>query len=64
MHWAAREVSGQKMFCRLHSLNANGFHVVAGRQLGILETSCKVGTIMLNGYYRDVPRFDTHDEAT
>ena len=28
-HWAARKVSMQKTDCRLHSFNANGFHVAA-----------------------------------
>ena len=52
------------MYCWLHGLNANGFYVAAVGQLGVLETSFVVGTIVKSGYYHDVLQFGTHDEAT
>jgi len=63
-HWAAREVSVQKIDCCLVSFYANGFHVAAEGQLGILESRFKFGIIAQSGYCHVVPRFDTHDEAT
>ena len=64
MHWAAREVNGQKKHCLLHNLNANGFHVAAVGQLGVQGTSFDIGTIVQSGYCHVIPRFDTHDEVT
>ena len=45
----------QKIDCRSVCFNANGFHVAAEGQLGILETNFEVGTITQSGYYHDVP---------
>ena len=63
-HWAAREVSKQKMYYRLHGLNPNGFHIAAVGHLGIQEMNFEVGTIVQSGYCYGVPQFDIHDEAT
>ena len=54
----------QKTDCRLVGFNANGFHVAAKGQLGILESRFEFGTVVQSGYCHAVPRFDTHDEAT
>ena len=63
-HWAAREVSMQKIDCRSVCFNTNGFHVAAEGQLGVLESRFEFGIIAQSGYCHVVPRFDTHDEAT
>ena len=63
-HWAARGVSVQKIDCRLVCSNANGFHVAAEGQLGVLESRFEFGIIAQSGYYHGAPRFGTHDEAT
>ena len=63
MHWAAREVSVQKIDCRLVCFNANSFHVTAEGQLGILESRFEFGIVAQSGYCHVIPRFDTHDEA-
>ena len=54
----------QEIGCRLVCFNANGFHVAAEGQLGILESRFEFGIVAQSGYYHGVPRFDTHDEAT
>ena len=54
----------QKTDCFLNGFNANGFHVAAVGQLFILQMNLEVSTIVQSGYYRAIPRFDTHDEAT
>ena len=64
MHWAAREVSVQKTDCHLVYYNANGFHITAEEQLGILESRFEFGMVAQSGYCYGIPRFDTHDEAT
>ena len=61
--WAAREVSVQKIDCRLVGFNANGFHVAAEGKLGILESRFEFGIVAQSGYCHAIPRFDTHDEA-
>ena len=53
----------QKNDCRLVCFNANGFHIAAEGQLGILESTFEFGIIAQSEYYHVVPRFDTHDEA-
>ena len=55
MHWAAMEVSVQKFDCHLVCFNANGFHIAAKGQLGILELRFEVGTIVQSGYCHAVP---------
>ena len=62
-HWAAREVNGQKKYCHLHGLNANGFQVTAVGQLGIQEMNFEISTIVQSGCCHDIPRFDTYDEV-
>ena len=63
-HWAARGVSVQEDECRSTCFNANGFHVAAAVQLGIQGLVAEYDTIAQSGYYRVIPRFDRHDEAT
>ena len=63
-HWAARGVSVQEIDCRLTWFNANGFHVAAEGQLGVLESRFGVGIVTQGGYCHGAPRFGTHDEAT
>ena len=62
-HWTAREVSVQEIDCRLNGFNANGFHIAAEGQLGILESRFEFGIIAQGGYYHAILQFDTHDEA-
>ena len=63
MHWAARGVSVQKIDCHLIGFNANGFHVAAEGQLGVLVMRCEFGIVAQSGYCHVIPRFDTHDEV-
>ena len=63
-HWAAVGVSVQEIDCRLVCFNANGFHVAAEGQLGVLESRFEFGIIAQSGYCHVVPRFDKYDEAT
>ena len=63
-HWAAKGMSGQKKYCHLHGLKANGFHVAAEGALGIVESRFKFGIVAQSGYCHAIPRFGTHDEAT
>ena len=53
----------QEIDCRLTCFNANGFHVAAEGQLGILVLRFEFGIIAQSGYCHVVPQFDTHDEA-
>ena len=62
-HWAAREVSVQKIDCHSVCFSANSFHVAAEGQLGILESRSEFGIDAQSGYCHAVPRFDTHDEV-
>ena len=64
MHWAAREVSVQKIVCHLVCFNTNGFHVAAEGQPGILESRFEFSIIAQSEYCHVVLQFDTHDEAT
>ena len=54
----------QKIDCHSVCFNANGFHIAAEGQLGVLGTRFEVAIIAQSGYCHAVPRFDTHDEAT
>ena len=57
-------MSMQKIDSRVVCFSANGFHVAAEGQLGVLESRVEFGIIAQSGYCHVVPRFDTHDEAT
>ena len=54
----------QEINCRSTCFNANGFHVTAEGQLGILESRFEFGIIAQGGYCHGNPQFGTHDEAT
>ena len=54
----------QKIDCRSVYFNANGFHVAAQGQLGILESRFEFGIVVQSGYCHVVLQFYTHDEAT
>ena len=54
----------QKIDCRSACFNANGFHIAAEGQLGVLDLRFEFGIIAQSGYYHVIPQFDTHDEAT
>ena len=54
----------QKIDCHLVCFNANGFHVAAEGQLGVLESRFEFGIIAQSGYCHVILRFDEHDEAT